>query len=996
MAERRVINGYIVERQDDGSLVTIGPANGTAPQMPADPTFQYEGPQASATLTKTQLDNKVTEATLPYALRKAAADAAAAEAAAAKAGQAGPESETQLKAGATAGDLRTMMQTINELQTLYNQNLAGQGPLQSIGEYFPSNANDRINTLSAGLGQLGMSAFRVPGSGEQSDRELANFIDANQPSTWNRDSGFIGKLDNLRRRAENRLQELGQPAPEWVLPTDQLQEQPQANNDMAVAGSLPQQGAGGPPPPDQADRSNVYLGDAPQPDRGGYAPYGAEYRTVDNPALAGVNAAIGKMIAQGASREEIAAFAASKGVTLPPDTKWGQETPAGRAWLKQNPGKPYPVNVDDMVVPMSGFEQFRNNAPQTSIGTALATAGNAGGFGIPQMLAGGEGLDYLRQQNPKSAFAGDVAGVIGGTALLGKVGSKVAGKLAPSLLGGGTKAAAGRQLATDAAYGGIYGATTEGDPLTGAATAALGSGLGMGIGKGIQKGLQGVTDPAVQYLTQRGIPLSLGEMLGNNSVIGRNMQKLESMPYLGDLMAARRGEAKDAVYRAALEDSVVPVGGQLDAANPLASAQQTVSGAYDNAVGNVTVPFDARFADEFGNARNMASTLPPDLKGKFDAAMASRVDPLAANRSNLPMPSQLNTPRVPTVDEMRNFSRVEDVPLSAARSGQSQMAWNEQNAGKYADPLIDGFADRPVAVRLENGEYVIKDGNHRTVRAFNDGQQSIPAYVLDAKAFDPANAGRAAAPEQQSVDELLAALTDAGMTPAATQATARQALPTAITGKQYQQTMRGLSGYKSEATKPGFEQDYRDAISMVQDALKGQMMRNGGESVVTGLNQADQAYSILKPIEQATIAARGTPTPKQMLGAFTNNTKKYGGVGAAARGDKVPDVVRYAAENAPTISNSGTADRLGVLAPLLLPTALGGASYGVSDMSPTSAGFLATLAAMSTKTGQKALQKAVTSRSPALRKAGGMFGRRKAQKALSGAGAGSLLSYMGD
>jgi len=92
MAERRVIRGYIVERQADGSLKTIGPANGTAPQMPADPTFPYEGPKASADLTNTSLrnqgqviNNEVSAATKNALIRKAMADAAKSEADAAEA-----------------------------------------------------------------------------------------------------------------------------------------------------------------------------------------------------------------------------------------------------------------------------------------------------------------------------------------------------------------------------------------------------------------------------------------------------------------------------------------------------------------------------------------------------------------------------------------------------------------------------------------------------------------------------------------------------------------------------------------------------------------------------------------------------------------------------------------------------------------------------------------------------------------------------------------------
>lgn len=79
MAERRIINGYIVERGDDGKIRTIGPAN-TAPQMPADPGFQYEGPKAATDLRGAGLSNEEKAATLPFAGRAAKAGAEKAEA----------------------------------------------------------------------------------------------------------------------------------------------------------------------------------------------------------------------------------------------------------------------------------------------------------------------------------------------------------------------------------------------------------------------------------------------------------------------------------------------------------------------------------------------------------------------------------------------------------------------------------------------------------------------------------------------------------------------------------------------------------------------------------------------------------------------------------------------------------------------------------------------------------------------------------------------------
>ena len=675
---------------------------------------------------------------------------------------------------------------------------------------------------------------------------------------------------------------------------------------------------------------------------------GETRREVD-PVASGI---IDRMIRQGKSAEEINAVLSPLGFNPvgPGDVAAAQD------YLRKNPKYDKSFGRAERILPIEN--PTLNAALQTAPGTAAATYLNAGGFGVPQAL-NPQAFEALRDKNPMSAFAGDVGGIITATSGIGAVGNSLARSLAPNALtGGGRLGNAARAIAPDAVYGAGYGAVTEGDPLTGAATAAVGSGAGQLLGKGLQKGFQGVSDPAVQYLTERGIPLSIGETFGNNSIIGRQMQRMESLPLLGDMMSARRGEARDAVYRAALEDSASLAGGQLDAANPLASAQQAVSGAYDNALGDVNVPLDAKYFEELANARGAASTLPPDLKGKFDAAMASRVDPLN------PAPEG-------TVYHGTNAEPFDSFDPSRIGSTTDD-GWAGRGFYFSTDPSVaDAYGRNRVAATLDVKNPYEFQGNFSKEVAAQGGPEGFSNW-LRSNGYDGVNLWSqrmALDPQQIKILDFNGPLARPSMT-----------------GQQYQQSMRGMSGYKAEATKPGFEQDYRDAISMVQDALKGQMMRNGGESVVTGLNKADQAYSILKPIEQATITARGTPTPKQMLSAFTNNTKKYGGVGAAARGDKVPDVVRYAAENAPNIGNSGTADRLAGIMPFILPTTLGGSAAGLETFtdSPFLTGTLATLAALSTKTGQRATQAALTKRPKAIKRLGGIFGRREAQKGLAG------------
>jgi hypothetical protein len=121
----------------------------------------------------------------------------------------------------------------------------------------------------------------------------------------------------------------------------------------------------------------------------------------------------------------------------------------------------------------------------------------------------------------------------------------------------------------------------------------------------------------------------------------------------------------------------------------------------------------------------------------------------------LPSPQSLTMPSVPTVDQMKKYGRTEVVPLSKAVSFQSARNWEKFNAGKGPGDLVAGYGDKPLALRLETGEYVIYDGNHRTDLALSKGKTELPMHVIDVKSYDPAHAGRKPVPDKMSSDELL-------------------------------------------------------------------------------------------------------------------------------------------------------------------------------------------------------------------------------------------------
>lgn len=506
-------------------------------------------------------------------------------------------------------NLRALERQIEEVRGLYNRDLKGGGLLESLGEYLPFAENRAFDSAGKALAETGFGAFRVPGVGSQSDAEGARFVEAYAPSASDQDSVIEQKITNLENRLRDTYREMG---------IEPRQPEQQSDMPMAVAGAA--QPPAGPQGPDTTSPIIGSGNGAPLP--GGFAPYGAKTRIEADPARAGLNSEVLGMIKGRVSPDLINQHILNRG-GVPANPKVLQDA---IAFAEKNP-KWQGVDLETREVPMTGMQQFRNNAPQTRFGTAAATGLNAGGLGIPQMLAGGEGLDYLRSVNPKSAFVGDVAGVIGGTAALGKAGASVAGKFAPALLGGGKRAALARQVGTDATYGGIYGATTEGDPLTGAATAALGSGVGAGIGKGLQKTFAGGGDVAAQALRDRGIPLTVGQALGG--LPKRLEDAATSIPIIGDVINARRGEGLEAFNRAAFQDAGAPIGASVNdiGESGIDALRPQISRAYDNATQGVDVNLDQQYAGDIAPFLAQGSALTGDYGAGFSRLINNRVRP---------------------------------------------------------------------------------------------------------------------------------------------------------------------------------------------------------------------------------------------------------------------------------------------------------------------------------------------------------------------------------
>ena len=743
--------------------------------------------------------------------------------------------------------------SINFLMRNFNNELSGQGLIKSTLEYFPSSKKKAINTKSDGLSGLGLSLFRVPGTGTETDADARRFVKANQPSTWDNDYEFLGKLYNLIGRIDARVAQMGLPPIQWEQPKDVVMQQFFAlpEEDRAAIG-MPAEA-----PATQADAATQAAA-AEQADT-----------TTALPSNAAFAAPIGM---------EAAEFGGDKtSIPIPPEmqqemNEWFAENPRGSVGLKAYSNfrraldakygfgrdKPYeddpntieflkqyndpklPVNV--AIPPVTGedkrnmLERAAGTAVMNPFGTAVATG--VSGLGLNLLDAALPEMAALREMNPNAALAGDIIGSIGGNAALRNVGNFGLSKLlsqAPELQkyveGGGKIADYARDFAGDMTgdviQGITYGGAVEGDAGTGAVSAAGGNLLGRGFGGAGNFILGGSSrSPVAQKLMDDyGIEdLTIGQQYGGFPKTIEDAAT--SIPGIGDIINARRGESVLDLNRAAFREvGGAPVGyGDVGV-----QALTTKSGqAYDKALAGKT--FD------------LSDT-------EYTQAMADAL----ANRAKL----------------TEAFGKDFDVAIK------------------------NSITDTPI------------------------GRSLI------------------------------------------------------VPGEAYKEAQRAISGYKGAKARTGFEQDYRDALGGVSDALR-EMVERQDPTLVPLLREADTMYRGKKILENAVERAETDPTglgagvfsPGNLTQAVRQSGKRYPG--------DVPlrSLSRLAQNVIPSdVPDSGSARRLALTG--LAAAGLGGitggglgydAENGFGDLSEDAvygAGYtmapLAVLGALGSRSGQKML-----------------------------------------
>lgn len=628
------------------------------PQMPADPAYPYQGPAAAANVDQSQAGARntnatatVTEATTPTTVVTAnlpegmmwvdPSNPRVGMVPIPRNGNTPVTSDQAVSDRDRLARLNSLTTQINRVQELFNQGPGSTHGVWSLGDYLPNfmtPSNARFDTAGASLAQQGLGAFRVPGTGTVSDRDAAMFDRANLPNSMSSDASNAEILAGLRARVEEEYRALGQPAPNW---TGVPAATPNRRNGDAAGYAAGGQSGGNPPGPSALDQ----LFGAPNTPM---APSGDSGVTSD-PLPPGYDAAHRQMMADLIASGNFTPDAyVQKRAEL--DARFptvNNDPAASRAWAEQvqayiqGGGRTVPMGVTPPDRAMTGVEQFRNSIIDNPAGAAAAGFTNMFGFGGVEALAGDQ-YNALRDSRPVATTVGEIAGTLAPTSGIAHLGAGTASRFAPRLLGGGTMGGIARGVATDATYGGIYGAVTGQNPLETATESGAGSLIGQTGSRmlgGIARGVA-ATQP-VQTLLDRGIPLTIGQRLGGFAKSTEDA--MTSIPVVGDMVNARRMDGLDAFNMAALADAGRPIGfvpnriGRQGVADLMgdraAGTRGAISNAYDRAVAGVNLTPDQQFIGDVNAAMAQAERLPPDLRSNAELAFSNTFDPLANNPS---------------------------------------------------------------------------------------------------------------------------------------------------------------------------------------------------------------------------------------------------------------------------------------------------------------------------------------------------------------------------
>lgn len=468
---------------------------------------------------------------------------------------------------------KNLQRQLDEMREIYERSFKGRGPIQSAGEYLPSDDAEAMRAIARNMRADLKPLIRGPGEGTFTEGDQA-LLDQLIPDPRSFDSYNEQLFDELQSRIDGTLEQFG--GDETAERDTPWEPKPEATTVAAGATRTIRK-------PELASKAYAMLR------------AGAGYATI--------KAALGK----DGEGFTMARFAEAK------------------ERLKENPDvNPF---IFEQEVPMTLLQQ----AAGSEGGALAANFANSLTAGLPGYIAGPEGrgaLEAMHAAHPSSSAAGSVLGgvssALGGEAILAaKMGAKLAGwaprvyDTAYGSLSGFTGAEDGERL---------QGA------LTGAIVAPVAGSVGERAMRAAGGAVRGVTDPMAHTLRDAGVPMTVGQTLRNGGWLGRGVSKVEdaltSVPGVGNMVEARQMDSLAGFNRAIFDRAAAP-GTNVTAtgAEGVKQIRRGVQDAYGNALDpiDLDVAGDPQLLADITNAQFAAAPIPQGVGDNAIDALDYRI-----------------------------------------------------------------------------------------------------------------------------------------------------------------------------------------------------------------------------------------------------------------------------------------------------------------------------------------------------------------------------------
>jgi hypothetical protein len=135
------------------------------------------------------------------------------------------------------------------------------------------------------------------------------------------------------------------------------------------------------------------------------------------------------------------------------------------------------------------------------------------------------------------------------------------------------------------------------------------------------------TDAGVALLKESGVRPTVGQTLGGWA--NRAEEKAQSLPIVGDAIAAARRRAVDQLNTAAINRATSPIGVKVDKIGQegIKEAGDALSQAYDDVLSGLkSIKFDGQWRQDFGQLKTLAKGLPGPVRGTFNNKVRTLIE----------------------------------------------------------------------------------------------------------------------------------------------------------------------------------------------------------------------------------------------------------------------------------------------------------------------------------------------------------------------------------